>query len=59
MGPEHFIITHLIKFCLAYVSDEIFSVFDGFDIGIPIFTGYKTSWFHFLMGNHILFFEAK
>ena len=34
MGPEHLFITHLIKFCLANVSDEIFNVFNGFDIGI-------------------------
>ena len=32
MGLEHLIITHLIRFCLANVSDEIFNVFDGFDI---------------------------
>ena len=34
MGPEDLIITHLIKFSLANVSDEIFNVFNGFDIGI-------------------------
>ena len=34
MGPEDLIITHLIKFSLAKVSDEIFNVFNGFDIGI-------------------------
>lgn len=33
MGPEDLIITHLIKFSLANVSDEIFNVFNGFDIG--------------------------
>ena len=32
MGLEHLIITHLIRFCLANVSDEIFNVFNGFDI---------------------------
>ena len=34
MGPEDLIITHLINFSLAKVSDEIFNVFNGFDIGI-------------------------